>query len=232
MTPPPDSAGHPCGDDRAMMLPGMAPRVPSSAKTRAPRGWAAGLDRYRVQQAVETAGWEGVVLPYGRLSDYQGFPVIAWAEGVRERFRFGPGPVLARQALTLWEGWPLGVSSLPPPSPLRIVGFVSVATWRPAFRAACELAGKGATMILTPQRPSPLRLCEADYAGVHVVQVGTDGGCEVVVTGRPGPIATAQRTSNIRYWEESLFAHALASWREGVVPPELLPVRATARTPA
>lgn len=232
MTPPPHHAGHRSGDDGAMMLPGMEPAVRRAATTRAPRGWAAGLDRRRVQQAVDAAGWDGIVLPYGKLSDFQGFPVIAWGEGARERLRFGPGPVLVREALTLWEGWPLGVCGPPPPSPLRIVGFVSVATWRPALHAACELAGKGAMMILTPRRPSPLRLCEADYAGVHVVHVGDDGECEVLVTGRSGPIATAQRTSNIRYWEENLFAHALASWREGVIPPELLPMHATARTPA
>ncbi|WP_131807758.1 hypothetical protein [Mycobacteroides abscessus] len=215
-----------------MMLPGMAALTPAAdARTRAPRGWAAKLDRQVVQRAVDSAGWDGIVLPYSRLSDYQGFPVISWEIGARERFRFGPGPVLVRQALTLWERWPLGVSTLPPPSPLRIVGFVSVATWRPAFSAVCELAGKGAMMILTPTRPSVLRLCDADYAGIHVVQVADgEGACEVLVRGRMGPIETARRTTNIRYWEETLFAHALASWREGVIPEELLPSHATAGT--
>lgn len=232
MTPPPSRGIQRAGDDTTMMFPGMELTAPRGAGVRAPRGWAATLDRQSVQRAVDAAGWTGTVLPYSNLSSFAGFPVIAWTEGARERFQFGPGPVLVRQALTLWEGWPLGVSSLPPPSPLKIVGFVSVATWRPAFHAVCELAGKGAMMILTPQRPSPLRLCDADYAGVHVVQVIDDGACEVLVKGRMGPIESARRTSNIRYWEESLFAHALASWREGVVPPQLLPARATARTQA
>lgn len=218
------------GEDKTMMLPGMASLLPTEPlRTSAPRGWASGLDRQIVQRAVGAAGWDGIVLPYSRLSDYSGFPVIAWRDGARERFRFGPGPVLLWPALTLWERWPLGVSTMPPPSPLRIVGFVSVATWRPAFKATCELAGKGAMMILTPQQPSVLRLCDADYAGIHVVHVDDEGDVDVLVRGRMGAIESAQRTTNIRYWEESLFAHALASWREeGVVPPELLPDHATA----
>lgn len=202
----------------------MGEQQVQAEKAPRPRGWAASLARDDVQLAVDTAGWNGIVLPYTHLSTYLGFPVISWNEGVRERFRFGPGPVFVRQALSLWEHWPLGVSTLPPPSPLRIVGFVSVSTWRPAFRAVCELAGKGALMILTPQRPSPLRLCDADYAGVHVVQFADGGSCEVLVKGRMGPIESARRTTNIRYWEERLFAHALANWRvEGLIPQNLLP---------
>lgn len=201
------------------------PDMPSPARrSLMPRGWAAELSRGDVQAAVDAAGWKGIVLPYTRMSDYYGFPVISWSVGARERFRFGPGPVLVRPALVLWERWPLGVSSLPPPSPIDIVGWVSVSTWRPAMRATCALAAKGSMMILTPKRPSMLRLCDADCAGIHVVQMGVDGDCEVLVQGRFGPVETARRTTNIRYWEESLFAHALASWREdGVIPPGLLP---------
>lgn len=197
----------------------------------APRGWAAGLARRDVQAAVDAAGWKGIVLPYTKMSDYYGFPVISWSVGVRERFRFGPGPVLVRPTLVLWERWPLGVSSLPPPSPIDIVGWVSVSTWRPAMRVTCALAAKGSMMILAPKRPSMLHLCAADYAGIHVVQVSAGGDCEVLVSGRIGPVETARRTTNIRYWEECLFAHALASWREdGVIPPGLLPAQTKSET--
>lgn len=85
---------------------------------------------------------------------------------------------------------------------------------------------KGSMMILTPKRPSTLALTAADYCGTHVVQLSADGAGEVLVRGRTGPVETAGRTTNIRFWEESLFAHALAHWREGVIPTELLPGQA------
>lgn len=204
-----------------LMLPGM-PGL-AAPKPVVPRGWAADLTRTTVQKAVDAAGWNGIVLPYTKMSTYYGYPVIAWSVGARERFRFGPGPVLNRPALTLWERWPLGVSSLPPPTPIDIVGWVSVSTWRPAMGATSALAGKGSTMILTPKKPSTLALSAADYCGTHVVQLNAGGACEVLVRGRTGPVETAGRTTNIRFWEESLFAHALAHWRDGVIPTELLP---------
>ncbi len=211
-----------------LSLPGMPSR---QRRTLVPRGWAAGLTRHDIQAAVESAGWKGIALPFTRMSDYYGFPVISWSAGARERFRFGPGPVLNRPDLVLWEKWPLGVSSLPPPSPIDIVGWVSVSTWKPAMKATCALAAKGAMMILTPKRPSTLRLSDADYAGIYVVQMSADDDCEVLVHGRAGPVETARRTTNIRYWEESLFAHALANWREdGVIPPGVLPGQSKCET--
>lgn len=201
------------------MLTGMPAPGPVIKR---PRGWAADLDHRSVQQIINDAGWHGIVLPYTEVSVYQGFPVIRWIDGARERLRFGPGPVLIPSILALWERWPLGVSTLPPPTPLQIVGFVSVATWRPAFKAVCALAGMGSGMIITPRRPSVLRLSAADYAGIHVVHYA-DRQSEVLVTGRTGPVATARRTTNTRYREECLFGHALTHWRQVTIAPGVLP---------
>lgn len=166
------------------------------------------INRPCVQRAVDLVGWQGVVLPFTRLFARQGFPVVRWLDGLDERVRHGPGPVLDRPTLSLWELWPSGVSASPPPSPLAVVGFVSTSTWRPAFQAAHALRGGGATMILTAQKPSPWRLCDADASGIHVVCHDKDADA-VLVRGRVGPVASARRMVATRYWEERLFAHAL-----------------------
>jgi hypothetical protein len=51
------------------MLPGMPSQPPVMKR---PRGWSAEVGRGCVQRAVDAAGWDGVVLPYSNLSDYQG----------------------------------------------------------------------------------------------------------------------------------------------------------------
>lgn len=213
MTGPADDRVPDIGDDASMVFVGasdtwhaVAPQRPLVSSSCGGR-----IGRDCVQQAVGLAGWQGVVLPYTRLFARQGFPVVQWHDGVVDRVRNGPGPVLDRPALSLWELWPSGVASSPPPSPLRVVGFVSIATWRPAFQAAHALRGIGSTMLLTSERPSSLRLCDADASGMHVVQHDPDGRCTLLVRGRSGPVDTACRIVASRYWEERLFAHALAT---------------------
>lgn len=156
---------------------------------------------YAVRSVVD-----GVVLPMTELSGFRGYPVVQWDNAaLAERLRTSVGPMLDRPTLSLWERWPAHVNTGPPPSPLRIVGFASSATWRHAIRAARELRGFGATAVVCDRRPSQFRLAEADFGAVFVVTLGG----EVLVHGSAGSI-DAPRMVATRYWEERLFAHALA----------------------
>ncbi|WP_319446118.1 MULTISPECIES: hypothetical protein [unclassified Mycobacterium] len=161
-----------------------------------------------VERAVRTVRASAVVLPATDLSGFHGFPLIEWSAGLADRLRGGAGPMLDRATLSLWESWPSGVECAPPPAPLRILGFASTASWRHAVRATRALRGFGAGCVLTTTRPSVIRLSEADFAGVYVIQVSHDGANEVLVHGRGG-IESASRMVATRYWEERLLAHAL-----------------------
>lgn len=147
---------------------------------------------------------QGVVLPFTELSGFRGYPVVRWNASLAVRLESNTGPVLDRPTLSLWECWPAGMRSTPPPSPLRIVGFVSTATWPHSIRATRELRGFGSTVIVCHRSPSLFRLSEADFSAVSVVTVGGD----VLVRGRPGDARTPRMVAT-RYWEERLFAHAL-----------------------
>ncbi len=76
------------------------------------------------------------------------------------------------------------------------------------MRAATELRGFGDTFVVVTHRPSPLRLTEADVAGVHVVMAGETAG-EILVRGQRIRREPQQRMVATRYWEERLYAHAL-----------------------
>lgn len=149
---------------------------------------------------------EGVVLPLTELSGFRGYPVVRWDAGLSMRLESNVGPILDRPTLSLWECWPSATRSTPPPAPLRIVGFVSTATWRHAIRATRELRGFGGTAIVCHRSPSHFRLSEADFSSVSVVTVAG----EVLVRGQPGG-TRAPRMVATRYWEERLFAHALSA---------------------
>lgn len=171
-------------------------------------------DTVAVAQAVRPL-LNGVVLPFTELSGFRGYPIVQWNTSLNERLRAGLGPMLDRPTLSLWECWPAGSNSKPPVPPLRIVGFASAATWRHAMRAAQALRGFGSTIVVCDRRPSPFRLAEADFGSVFVVT--TDG--EVLVHGRSGG-EHAPRMVATRYWEERLFAHALAVG--AIKPPPVL----------
>lgn len=167
------------------------------------------------QEAVDIACWTGTVLPMVRFSRFLGYPVISWTGHADKRLHQGWGPELDRSTLSLWEAWPDEIPHPPPEPAVRIIGFVSAATWRPGMQAARELCGYGAGMVFTRHTPSALRLAEADLAGVWVVRGWPSGEVAVLVRGRPGRASTARRVVATRYWEEFLFAHAL---KHGLVP--------------
>jgi hypothetical protein len=166
-------------------------------------------DVERVERAVEVVLAGGSVLPRTELSGFHGYPIVEWSIGVADRLQHGFGPMLDRPTLSLWESWPPGVDSAPPVSPLTIVGFASTASWQYAYRAARELRGFGATLVVTDTKPGPIRLADADISGVYVVTTNSDGA-HVLVHGRPSG-GTAPRMVATRYWEERLLAHALAT---------------------
>ncbi|SKG68561.1 Uncharacterised protein [Mycobacteroides abscessus subsp. bolletii] len=194
---------HRAEQDELMLT--VSHRVPRAAEP---------ADALAVAQAVRPI-LGGVVLPFTELSGYRGYPIVQWNTGLNERLRAGLGPMLDRPTLSLWECWPTGSNSAPPAAPLRIVGFASTATWRHAMRATRALRGFGSTIMVCDRRPSPFRLAEADFSSVFVVT--TDG--EVLVHGRSGS-EHAPRMVATRYWEERLFAHALAVG--AITPPPVL----------
>lgn len=167
-----------------------------------------------VVHGVQASGWPGVVLPRTRVSDFAVYPVVEVDEQVwAERVENGHGPELDRSTLLIWESWTADLGEMPPRSPLSIVGFVSCAE-KPgdALYALDSLAGYGAGLwIMCGARgPSSWSLSEFDLAGVGVVW-DHNGGRDLLVEGRDGPVATARRMASTRHKEELLFGWALAT---------------------
>ncbi len=168
----------------------------------------------RVVHGVRVSGWPGVALPRTRVSDFAVYPVVKIDEQVwAERIANGHGPELDRSTLLIWESWTPDLGEMPPRSPLSIVGFVSTAE-KPAdaLYALDSLAGYGAGLWITcgGRGPSPWSLSEFDLAGIGVVW-DHDGDRDLLVEGRSGPVATAQRMASTRHKEELLFGWALAT---------------------
>lgn len=168
----------------------------------------------QVRDAVHAAGWNGVVLPRTRVSDYTVHPVITidahvWAD----RVTAGQRPELDRHSLALWEAWTADLGAPPPRPAVSIVGFVSTATRAAAaLETLAALAGYGAGLWIAtgPRRPRALTLAEFDLTSIWVVHAHPDR-TSVLVHGRRGPIHTAQRGVALRRKEELLFARALDS---------------------
>lgn len=167
-----------------------------------------------VRDAVREAGWNGVVLPRTKVSDYTVHPVVVidahvWAD----RVTAGQQPELDRSTLALWEAWTDDLGAPPPRPAVSIVGFVSTATRASAALETLDaLAGYGAGLWIATgsRRPQTLTLAEFDLTGIWVVHTHlTRTG--VLVHGRRGPIHTAQRGVALRHKEELLFARALDS---------------------
>jgi hypothetical protein len=168
-----------------------------------------------VRDAVRAAGWDGVVLPRTKVSDYTVHPVIAidphaWAD----RVTAGQQPELDRSTLTLWEAWTAELGAPPPRPAVSIVGFVSTARRAStALETLDALAGYGAGLWIATgaRRPRTLTLAEFDLAGIWMVHAHpTRTG--VLVRGRRGPVDTAQRRGPaIRHKEELLFQRALST---------------------
>lgn len=148
------------------------------------------------------------VLPRTELSGLRGYPVIRWSSTVTERMSSGAGPMLDAQVLELWEMCPAEGAGAPPAAPLSIVGFVATGQWKRALYVASELRGFGETVVLTERRPTALSLTAADLADVSGVHT-SHAGEELLVRG--SKVTDPPRIVAVRYWEERLFAHALAT---------------------
>jgi len=159
-----------------------------------------------VERAVSAITGPVVALPRTELSGFRGHPLVKWLPQLSDRLANGPGPILDRPTLSLWES----TECEAPSSPLEIVGFVSTARWRHAIESTRQLRGFGACCVLVTNRPSRLKLMEADYAGVYVILAAPDGTGEVLVHGSHSP-SRPPRMIATRYWEERLFATALAA---------------------
>lgn len=166
------------------------------------------VDAAVVSAAELVLGATVAVLPRTELSGLRGYPVVRWSPTVRKRIAAGEGPQLNSQILELWELCPAEGAGAPPESPLSIVGFVATGQWKRALYVACELRGFGETIVLTPRRPTALSLTAADMAGVSVVHTSSAGE-ELLVRG--SKVVDPPRIVAVRYWEECLFADALAA---------------------
>lgn len=165
-----------------------------------------------VDAAVERV-WPGVVLGSMRVAGRLVRPVVQALPAAADRIRTGAGPELDRSTLAMWESWPADMGELPPPRPVRIVGFVVEGRWRAAVSTAAQLGGYGASALVRRSAPARVRLAEADYHGITVIVAGTQGAPSVVVAGRTGPVPGAERTVAVRHLEEKLFAQLLSGGR-------------------
>lgn len=164
-------------------------------------------------KVLSVGRWPGTALPPVQVLGSVVVPVVSFT-GASARVAAGQGPLLHMETLEAWE---LMAAPGTPPSPLRIVGFISTAPgWSRAIEQVRSLAGLGAGMVLSRSRATALPLLDADATGVWVVGIPP---CEpepaLWVTGRVGPATTAVRTPATRVIEEGLFAHAL---EQGLVP--------------
>jgi hypothetical protein len=126
--------------------------------------------------------------------------------------------MLDRPAKLLWETWPTGLDHSPPPTPLRIVRSAATGTWRNAIRGAAQTAWvRRATFVTTTRRPPEMNLIEADLADVNVVRITAAHDTELLDRRVPVVSAIQRRMVATRYWEKSMFAHALTS---GIAIPE------------
>lgn len=150
-----------------------------------------------------------VALPKTELSGYRGYAVVRWRTGLSERLADDEPPMLDRAALSMWEML-IAAGGHAPASPVQIVGFISAAgRWGRSLSAAVALRGFAETIVLTTSRPTTLSLTAADLSSVTVAYAGASGEIEMLVRGRRH--AETPRTVAVRYWEERLFAHALAT---------------------
>jgi hypothetical protein len=182
-----------------------------TSETGTALGWADVADA-----AVERV-WPGIVLGSMRVAGRLVRPVVQVLPAAAERMGVGAGPELDRSTLAMWESWPAGMGELPPPRPVRIVGFVVEGRWRAAVSTATQLCGYGASVLVRRSVPARVRLAEADYHGITVIVAGTGSAPSVVVAGRTGPVPGAERTVAVRHLEEKLFAQLLSG---GLLSPD------------
>lgn len=150
-----------------------------------------------------------VVLPKTELSGHRGYAVVRCRAGLSDRLADGQSPMLDRATLSMWEMLAVA-GGLAPAAPLQIVGFIAAAgRWGRSLAAAAALRGFAETVVLTASRPTPLSLTAADFSNVTVVHGDSSGEIEVLLRGRRH--VETPRTVAVRYWEERLFAHALAA---------------------
>jgi len=169
----------------------------------------------RAVTAVSAEGWPGVVLPRTTVLSAGSYPVVRWLPAATGQVSRGQRPEVTMSTLSGLNSWPVDGRAGPLPSPLRIVGFVSVASWRHGFCGLRSLCGFGAGLFLTARRPSVWQLIQADVAGVWVTQISQDNQPAVLVRGRTGPVAPARSVPAACHLEEALFAHAV---KHGITP--------------
>ncbi|MGP4018587.1 hypothetical protein [Saccharopolyspora sp. 5N708] len=125
-------------------------RACSTTQLRSPLGLAASMGRL-AQQAVDTLGWTGSVLPPVKLLGRQ---IIATADLLpdahAERLCFGSEPVLDRAEIATWV-WPEMDGRVPPPA-ARIAGVLAPARhWRSALTAAVPFSRFASAAIVVPR---------------------------------------------------------------------------------
>ena len=174
-----------------------------------------------VVDAVDAAGWDGLVVPRLRLCGLAVYPVVrldpdTWS--ARERSGFGPQ--LHQFTLELWESWLPGLGTAPPPSPVRLVGIAADGNVGAAFRVLDQLSGyaPGLAIATGSRRPTNLTVADADIRGISLAWVSPSSSTTTLLwRGRSVPAPTAAgRTVSLRHKEELIYSRLLAN---GWTPP-------------
>ena len=174
-----------------------------------------GLVPQPVIDAVNAVGWDGVVVPRMRVSDFMLYPVVrVLPEAWDEREQSGVAPQPHQFTLSLWESWQPDMGTPPPPSPVRIVGFVATGRLRATLRALVEMSGyaPGLALVTAARKPGVWATAEADVCDMNLAWATRDGTVTLLWAGRQEPAPTsAGRTTSVRHKEELVYARMLAS---------------------
>ncbi|MGH3900542.1 MAG: hypothetical protein ACRDTA_20305 [Pseudonocardiaceae bacterium] len=167
--------------------------------------------------AVDTLGWDGVVLPPMVLLGRRVVVVANLIGEVHEqRISSGWGPVTDQVSVSTWS-WPEMQELVPPPA-VSLSGVIAPARhWRTGLTGAAPFAGLCATALLLPAHIARNVEClaHAEYYGPTVLAAAgphdvDPEAVDVVHAGYPGPVATSRPASTSQWVHELIYDRLLA----------------------
>lgn len=167
--------------------------------------------------AVDTLGWDGVVLTPIVLLGRRVVVVANLIDEVHERrISSGWSPVTDRVSVSTWS-WPEMQHLVPPPA-VTLSGVLAPARhWRTGLTGAAPFAGLCATAVLLPAYIARNVECltHAEYYGPTVLAAAgphdvDPEAVDVVHAGYPGPIVTSHPAATSRWVHELVYDRLLA----------------------
>ncbi|MGH3883721.1 MAG: hypothetical protein ACRDSG_03865 [Pseudonocardiaceae bacterium] len=167
--------------------------------------------------AVDTLGWDGVVLTPIVLLGRRVVVVANLIDEVHEqRISSGWSPVTDRVSVSTWS-WPEMQHLVPPPA-VSLRGVIAPARhWRTGLTGAAPFAGLCATALLLPAHIARNVECltHAEYYGPTVLAAAGPNdvdpeAVDVVHTGYPGPVANSRPAASSRWVHELVYDRLLA----------------------